>query len=121
MEKTQSIRGGDVMHPCDHLHYVVCRGKCYVPVTSGIEQSFTSIEAKFGSRRISCSDTAEVRAVNLLVLTDPSEAQLQIICRRAQDVWMKCFPNKLTRHDKLHRVDRNIPKPLSAKIDKKEK
>ena len=103
LKHTEAIRGN--VYPCKSLKFVLKRGVCFTPVTSGIEQSFTTIEAKLGSRRFYASSKAEARAVGLLVMKSPSAAELRCLCERAQQVWMRAFPSKHARRHVKKRAD----------------
>ena len=98
----------------DSLKYVLQRGLCFSPVTSGIEQSFTALENKLGSRRLSCESQTEAHLIGLLVMSLPSAEQLRHLCDRARHVWAKAFSMGTLRHHTMPRADTGIsriPKP----------
>ena len=51
IETVSKVKQG---HPQHDLCHVLMRGICFNPVTSGIEQSFTLIDAKYSTRRNHC-------------------------------------------------------------------
>ena len=104
IQRTEKLRDSCL----DSLRYVLQRGMCFSPVTSGIEQSFTALEKKLGSRRLSCETMLEAQLVGLLVMNLPSAEQLQQLCHRARQVWAKAFPAATLRHHKVPRADTGI-------------
>ena len=103
---TEALQGSETMQvrhnlarPCGDLKYTLKRGMCFSPVTSGVEQSFTAIEAKLGSRRLVGSSSSEARSIGLLV-AHLSESQIALLAAQAQKLWLVVFPKTRTRLQK---------------------
>ena len=109
VRKTQRVRG-TASHPCSQLLYVLQRGLCFVPSTSGIEQSFSLVAARLGENRLQSSALTEDRAVRLLVTRLAPEDE-DSLAAEARALWAQAF----NRHSRMHvsrRVDVGIPKAV---------
>ena len=108
-----SAHGGT--HPSGDLRFVLKRGKCFKPVTSGVEQSFAKVAQRLPPQRLNAGSSTEARAVGLLlcVVTGP---RLDALALAAQTIWRVAFPD---RHSRLHvakRVDADLPRPLQRSV-----
>jgi hypothetical protein len=99
---SQSTRSND-----DLLH-VVMRGQIFVPVTSGVEQSFSRIDAIFTSRRQGQESYVENQSINLLMI-NYNEAALDKLVDKAVAIWRECCPKRHSRTHEQRRCDINIP------------
>ena len=91
------------------LLHVIQRGLCFLPVTSGIEQSFSRVAGILGSNRLCGTPASEQQTVRLLV-THMSPGELKRVASASQDLWSRAFPDRLTRCHKRRRCDRGISK-----------
>ena len=88
------------------LSYVVCRGDVYAPVTSGVEQSFSKVDAILGKNRLGATSETESMMVALLVAKF-SDDELDDLIARAQVIWGKAF-KKHSRMSVVHRSDKGV-------------
>ena len=112
VRKTARIRG-IASHPHSQLLHVLQRGMCFVPSTSGIEQSFSLVAARLGENRLQSHALTEDRAVRLLVARLASEDE-DSLAMQARALWVKAF----SVHSRMHihrRVDAGIPKVVCRK------
>jgi hypothetical protein len=88
------------------LAKVVCRGETLAPVTSGVEQSFSKVQAILGSNKLNSASETEDMSVSLFVLRF-TPADIHDIATRAQNIWRRAF----SKHSRLHvkqRSDANV-------------
>ena len=94
-------------HPCDSLLHVLIRYACFAASTSRIEQSFSKLMQVLTSQRLNADYDTENMAVELILAT-LSESELDILCRRAQTLWMEAFPRAVRTHA-VRRKDAGLP------------
>ena len=94
VRQTRGMRGS--AHPSDDLAYVVQRGICFAPTTSPIEQSFSKVAERLGSKRLNANASTEACSVGLLVL-NLDEPGLEALARMACDNYKRCFGHCDTR------------------------
>jgi hypothetical protein len=97
---------------CDELLYVVLRGQVYAPVTSKVEQSFSLLSERLGSRRLLNSPETEDQSINIIMAT-LSEVELDAMVETAQTIWKECFKTNSRTHQ-ARRADLGVPKFLSG-------
>lgn len=95
------------------LANVICRGETYCPVTSGVEQSFSKVNAVLGQNRLNANSGTENLAVNLAV-TKLSRSDIQDVAVISQNIWRLAFDSKHSRVHLVPRRDAGIPKPPST-------
>ena len=108
---------------CSELKSVAQHGMCFVPSTSGVEQSFSGIAAVLTTARLKSAPHHEQQAVNLLAAR-LTPAEIETLASEAQSLWKDVFMRHSRQH--LHqRCDigvhrpRKVPKPQVAEDGKK--
>ena len=108
---------------CSELKSVAQHGMCFVPSTSGVEQSFSGIAAVLTKARLKSAAHHEQQAVNLLAAR-LTPAEIETLASEAQSLWKDVFMRHSRQH--LHqRCDigvhrpRKVPKPQVAEDGKK--
>ena len=105
--KLSRIHAGGGGHPSDHLMFVLKRGRTFLPVTSGIEQSFSKVAQRLPPQRLNASSVWECRAVGLLV-AKPDQHELGRLVKAAQTIWAIAFPARHARQHTVPRLDKGV-------------
>jgi hypothetical protein len=105
----------------DAIAHVVKRGQCFLPVTSGVEQSFAQIAAKLGDRRLGADNSTESRAISLLLEKQVSTDDLAC---RARRIFSDVFGGRFVRQHKVRRWDKGVrfalkKRPAQKNMDQK--
>ena len=103
IKKTESMRS-TISHPSAALKYTVHRGRCWLPVTSSIEQSFSQVATRLGDRRLNASSDQEARYIGLLA-ANYTEPEVRQLAADSQRLWQAAFPDKHNRAHKQQRTD----------------
>ena len=101
-------------HPSDHVAFVVQRGMCFAPTTSPIEQSFSVVAERLGTRRLAAQPIQESRVIGLLLLK-LSAAEDHNLVPRARAKWTRCFGGRATRTYLAERVDKGVKRRSSGR------
>jgi len=104
-----------VSHPSRELIHVVKRGKCFAPVTSGVEQSFAKIAQRLGPQRLNASSKAEARTIGLLV-ADLTDHEVEGLAAAAREIWKVAFPNAHCRQHVRTRVDARLRRDTKPRV-----
>lgn len=100
---------GLALHPSDHLAFVVQRGICFAPTTSPIEQSFSVVAEKLGTRRLNAQPLQESRTIGLLLLKLTAAEEHDLVAR-ARANWTRCFAGRASRthSSEAERADKGV-------------
>ena len=111
-KSTSELRG--YLHSSDDLKYVVKRGMCFTPSTSGNEQSFGVVDAVLMEQRLAASASFENHSVSLLV-SHFTDEQLNYIAQKARAIYAEVFRGT-TRMHVQRRADKGIPNRSRSSI-----